>query len=119
MCVVKRFLACIFLIAFGLSNGIAATTLRCGSKVIRVGDTADRVRTHCGEPGAIEQESKFFQNGGTLGERCFFGAVTVENWIYERGYSGIPTTVTIVEGKVERIRLRTGGYDRGWVSPCR
>ena len=115
----RQYLIWMFLLIFGLSDAIATTTLRCGSKVIQVGNSYSRVRTHCGEPNSIERENRSFPDGGTLGDRCFFGTVTVEKWNYERGYSGIPATVMIVDGKVERISMRTGGYETGWVSPCR
>jgi hypothetical protein len=106
------------LLVFGFSDFVGAATLRCGSKVIQVGDSDRRVRTHCGEPTSIERETRSFPDGGALDDRCFFGTVTVEKWNYERGYSGIPATVMVVDGKVERIRLQTGGYETGWASPC-
>ena len=87
--------------------------------MIQVGDSDTRVRTHCGEPDSIDRETRSFPNGGKLDDRCFFGTVTVEKWHYERGYSGIPVTLMIVDGKIERIRFQTGGYEAGWVSPCR
>lgn len=114
-----KYVVWISLLVFSLSDLADAVTLRCGSKVIQVSDSDERVRMHCGEPSSIERETKSFPDGGALDDRCFFGTVTVEKWNYERGYGGIPTTVMIIDEKVERIRVRTGGYDAGWVIPCR
>lgn len=114
-----RQLVLIVFLAFPFTQLAADTTLRCASKVIQVGDSSERVRTHCGQPNSIERETMHFSDGGKLDDRCFFGTVTIERWQYDRGFGGIPATVMIVDGKVERIRLRTGGYESGLVSPCR
>ena len=101
-----------------LSSPAAADTLRCGAKVILVGDSDTRVRTYCGEPDSSDRETRSFPDGGKLDDRCFFGTVTVEEWHYERGYSGIPVTLMIVDGNVERIRFQTDEPEAGWASPC-
>ena len=81
----------------------AGSTLNCGTRIVRVGDTVEQLHEACGEPESTERETRTFVNGGTLGERCFTGTVTIDRWIYKRG-GGIPREVTVVEGKVERIR---------------
>lgn len=112
----KQHLTWIFLLAFFIPDVVSASSMHCGTKVVRVGDTAAHVRSHCGEPIAVERETRLFANGATLGERCFTGSVNIERWIYKRG--GNSTVVTVVEGRVERIRPQTGGFERGWRSPC-
>lgn len=116
----KHHVVWIMLFAAALPSFTAAgTTLRCGTDVIQVGDSKERVRKHCGQPTSIKRETRTFSDGGKLDDRCFFGTVYIESWNYDRGYGGIPTTVMIVDGKVERIKLQTGGYESGWASPCR
>ena len=112
----NRCLILIVLVVFTLPESVFASSMHCGTKVVRVGDTSEHVLKHCGEPVSVERESRLFANGATLGERCFTGSVNIEHWTYKR--SGRPTVVTVVEGKVERIRSKTGGFDRGWRSPC-
>lgn len=113
----KLHLIWIFLLLFGFSDYADARTVRCGNKVIRVGDTAEYVRDNCGEPASVERQARLFSNGGTLGERCFYASVTIERWTYKLTGS-IRIIVTVVEGKVERIRHQTGGFESGWRSPC-
>lgn len=117
-CALRQYVVWIVVSTLGLSDVVTAATLRCGTKVIQVGDSELRVRTYCGEADGIEREVRSFPDGGKLDDRCFYGTVTVENWHYGRGYGGIPATLMIVDGKVERIRLQTGGYQAGWVTPC-
>ncbi len=117
-CVSGQYVVWALVLTLGLSDGVAAATLRCGAKVIQVGDSDLRARTHCGEPDSIKRQTRSFPDGGRLDDRFFYGAVTVENWHYERGYAGIPAPLLIVDGKVERIRLQTGGYQARWTTPC-
>lgn len=80
------------------------------------GDTAGHVRKHCGEPVSVERENGFFSKCAALGERCFHDSISIETGTYERG-GGIPPILTVVDGKLERIRPQTGGFERGWRSP--
>ena len=112
-------MALLLLLASSHPGHIAATTLRCGVKVIQTGDADSRVLAYCGPPISIERDTRSFAEGGRLDDRCFHGIVTVEKWHYQRGAGGLPATIFIVDGKVERISFETGGFDAGWVSPCR
>jgi hypothetical protein len=95
-------------------------TLRCGSKLIEVGDTADAVRKTCGEPDSIERDTKTFRNGGRLGGVCFHGTVPIERWTYDRGSTRFTAILVVADGKL--VRISFAGVDRQpeiWSLGCR
>jgi hypothetical protein len=87
-----------------------SNTLRCGNKLIELGDSADTVRKICGEPGSVEYDSKTFRGGGSLGGICFHGTVPIERWTYQRGATRFTAILTLADGKLVRISFT--GVDR-------
>ena len=88
----RRYLV-ILLLSFSLAAQ-AANTLRIGSEVLTVGDSAVRATQLLGTPDFKEPvESEY---GGHQGER----------WQYQRD-GGHIVTVTIISGKVAEIQDRT------------
>jgi len=87
-----------------------SNTLRCGNKLVEIGDTADAVRKICGEPDSIERDAKTFRNGGRLGGICFHGTVPIERWTYDRGATRFTAILTLADGKL--VRIAFAGVDR-------
>ena len=57
----------------------AADTLRCGSKIITLGMSADEVLRHCGEPAKREVEQQDVRSGNRV-----TGTTEVHIWTYRR-----------------------------------
>lgn len=102
---ILRYLGPIFLLLLFTSGAADARTdtLRCGNRLIEIGDKADRVREICGEPDSIDHDTKTFRNGGRLGDNCFHGTVPIETWTYDRGSTHFTAILTIADGKLVRI----------------
>lgn len=88
----RRYLV-VLLLSFSLAAQ-ASSTLRIGSKVLTVGDSAVRAMQLLGDPDFREPVENEF--GAHLGER----------WQYQRD-DGHTVTVTIIEGKISNIDDRT------------
>lgn len=88
--------------------------MRCGSRLIEVGESAAAVRAFCGDPAAVQHS--FMVNGATVrvggGARSSVGTETpVETWTYNRGPNRLMVRIRIVDGKVVAIKtLNEYGY---------
>jgi len=99
--------------------------MHCGSKVIRTGDSAEKVREYCGEPSNIERRIIYRQPFVTSSSGLHIGRATVtdgtdsigrgaseevwvETWTYDFGRSKLVRTIRLDDGIV--ISIATGGY---------
>ena len=70
------------LLLFGLAIGgtaIAQDTLRCGSKIVRVGMSAAEVQKYCGKPSSTEVEEHDVRAGNRV-----VGKTQMNIWTYNR-----------------------------------
>jgi len=99
-------------------SSFAEDTWRCGSRLVRVGDGKDKVRTLCGEPTSVSF-------AGTVGRRSYPGypidysydggyfgpawvELPVEIWTYNAGSNKLLRKLRFIgDGLVE---IRTDGY---------
>lgn len=97
----KRILASHVLILLMAAAPCAADSYRCGSKLIRTGDTKADVLRVCGEPMAKER--------GRADVRVDGGArnVSVERWHYKRSRRSLGHIVNIYRGRVVSIDVST------------
>jgi hypothetical protein len=93
----------------------AEDTLRCGSRLVNIGDGKDKVRTLCGEPSDVAF-------AGTMGRRAYPGydsydysyigpawiELPVEIWTYNFGSSKLLRKLRFVGD--ELVEVRTDGY---------
>lgn len=93
----------------------AEDTLRCGSRLVNIGDGKDKVRTLCGEPSDVAFV-------GTMGRRAYPGydsydysyigpawiELPVEIWTYNLGSSKLLRKLRFVGD--ELVEVRTDGY---------
>jgi hypothetical protein len=63
----------------------AEETVRCGSKIVRVGMTSAEVLKYCGEPSSREVEEHNVLSGGRV-----VGTTQLHIWTYNRGTVGKP-----------------------------
>jgi hypothetical protein len=115
---ISTFLAAFFLMPL---HHAVASDLRCGSKLISVGDSKYDVLRKCGEPAHVETWQEFrtgrdlfisvpvspeveiFRRSPTVQE-----FVTVEEWEYDLGQSRFIRYLRFENGRL--IRIRTGDY---------
>lgn len=88
-----RRLALLSMLALASVATHAASTLRVGSQVLSVGESASRAIQLLGEPSYKEPIES--DHGGHIGER----------WQYQRDNSAV-TTITVIGGKVSSIEER-------------
>jgi hypothetical protein len=93
-----------------------ADAMRCGSRLVRDGDTQTAVRDLCGEPSDVQSRSlmrrpSYFMNG----RYYYFGdalvEVPVEVWTYNFGPYKLMRRVRFVDGLVEEIETLGYGYN--------
>jgi hypothetical protein len=101
--------------AMPMASAIAEDTLRCGSRIVSVGDGKDKVRSICGEPTSVSFV-------GSIGRRAYpsfdpydysyFGPawveLPVEVWTYNLGSSKLLRKMRFVGD--ELVEIRTDGY---------
>ena len=91
--------------------------MRCGKKLIIVGDSMAAVRAYCGRPAAIQHSIKVNTTTDRVGGRevsqshTVGAAVPVETWTYNRGPGKFLMTVRFVDGSVVAVKaLSQYGY---------
>ena len=81
----NRFQLSMPLICLFAFNAAAEDTVRCGSKIVRVGMSAAEVLKYCGEPTRKEVEEHDVRSGNRV-----IGTTQLNRWIYDRGTTGKP-----------------------------
>lgn len=100
--------AALALAALALLPGIAlADSMRCGSRIVKDGDTIDKVLDVCGEPAKMErtwiQRAPQYELGGTYYSFPGTEDVPVDQWTYDFGPNKLMRRVRIVGGIVVSI----------------
>jgi hypothetical protein len=97
------------------SGAAAADSMRCGSKLIRDGDTRDAVAAKCGEPSDVQTRvvlrRPYYDFNGRI---VYYGdglvEVPVEIWTYNFGPYKLMRRIRLVDGIVEDIETLGYGY---------
>lgn len=76
----------------------AEDTIRCGSKIVRVGMTSAEVLKYCGEPSSREVEEHDVRSGAHV-----VGKTQLHIWTYDRGTVGKSKVLEFDEGKLIAI----------------
>ncbi len=84
-----------------------AQALRCGTKLIRVGDDAYKVLQRCGEPDFVTERQVYRFARRTRGDRNRFfrseETVHVEEWTYNRGRYSFSRRLVFENGRLVSI----------------
>ena len=89
------------LLVLASSSGLfALDTFRCGSKIVALGDSSERVLIDCGEPSRREIINPGYVGGGRT-----------ENWFFNCGSDGFLYVLGLVNGELQRIEIE--GYGSG------
>jgi hypothetical protein len=89
----KRIIAALLVVLASAGVAQAEETLRCGSKIVRVGMTSDEVRKYCGAPTTAEVEDHDVRAGTRL-----VGTTQLHIWTYKRGNSQAAAILEFDEG---------------------
>lgn len=80
----------------------AEGSIRCGNRLVGLGDSAIELRARCGEPDDVQRFSDLrvlFDDFGRRRERL----IEIEEWIYLLGTGRIPRIVRLENGRVRAI----------------
>jgi hypothetical protein len=97
----KLVLACIAL-AY-TSSAMAAPSLRCNGRIIRVGVPAAYVLSACGSPENQVVQEAMARSATLSGSSRLVGIALSEQWVYDRGYGTFPAVLKFVDGNLRRI----------------
>ncbi len=118
-------IACLTM-AIGLSMVLALPSwaLRCGTRIISVGDTKDKVEYACGEPNTVDswEEEQIrhdpyyepFWNGRRYEQRVYYRPVTVfvnvDRWTYNYGSTRFLQHLIFKNGVLKKIDIGEKGF---------
>jgi len=93
----RRILAA--LLAVYAVTGLAANdTIRCGTKIVKIGMTTADVLKKCGQPSRKEVEEHLVRSGVQV-----TGVTPLNRWIYDRGSKGKPVVFEFDQDKLISI----------------
>ena len=87
----------IFIMLTLLSGNLAADSLRCGSKLVKTGDSTNTLIKKCGNP------VRTYKTNETINDHGRRYDASVSNWVYERSGKK-DMIVSIRKGEVLKIR---------------
>ncbi len=106
-----------------LCAGVARAdgSLRCGSRLVSVGDARIDLLGRCGEPALRERRVDEAWTGVTDGKLTQGTRITavIEEWTYDFGPHAFVHVVTLVNGRITAIERRSYGYSSDGPRPFR
>ncbi|MCG6936310.1 MAG: DUF2845 domain-containing protein [Proteobacteria bacterium] len=96
----------LFLLLAAAPLVVQAGSLRCGSKLVSIGDSSFRVQSLCGEPSAKEHvavNEKAVVQGNDQGVQESRKTVKVEKWTYNFGPGQLLKILTFSDGTLTKI----------------
>lgn len=111
------------LLFFGFTSKVAAMGLRCGNRLITLGDTKSKVISECGMPDYKEEWEEeqimrdfhspvFFKNDYQRNREPFLvkTLVKIEEWYYNFGRTRLIHYLRFRNGKLIKITIGERGY---------
>lgn len=92
-------------VTLAFAQPLRAETLRCGSKLIEVGDLKSEVITKCGEPDFVENVEQPVRARGRNGNVVVVGTSNVEIWTYRRAPGKFPAVLTFEGNELRTIEF--------------
>lgn len=112
-----------WLVMLALSSGVARAdgSLRCGGRLVSVGDARIDLLGRCGEPTFRERRIDERWEGVTVGAvgQGLRTTSVVEDWSYDFGPGSFVHVVTLVNGRITAIERRSYGYADAGPKPVR
>jgi hypothetical protein len=100
----KRVAVCALLLAVA-STPALADTLRCGSSLIKEGDTAGYVAEKCGEPGSKQTFTEPVRAINGNGTSYEVGTTSKDVWRYKRSPGQFPAVLTFEKGVLKKLEF--------------
>ena len=113
------FSATVLVGTLGAVPALAEDSMRCGSKLVSLGDGKDKVRALCGEPSDISfhgviRRAPRYEYGYGYGRYVYYGPgvvdLPVEVWTYNFGSSKLLRKLRFVGDELDDIRTDGYGY---------
>lgn len=112
-----------FLLALAACGGLARAdgSLRCGGRLVSVGDARIDLLGRCGEPALRERRVDERWEGVTDGVagQGMRVATVIEDWTYDFGPQSFVQIVTLTNGRITGIQGRSYGYSSHGPKPAR
>jgi uncharacterized protein DUF2845 len=91
----------------------AESSLRCGSRIIRVGVPASYVLAECGSPANQVLQDSLVRAGTVFGNSRVVALTLSEQWVYDRGWGRFPAVLYFLDGTLKRIDFLPHRSDGG------
>ena len=82
-----------------------AETLRCGSSLIKEGDTQGYVQEKCGEPASKQTYTEPVLARRENGTAYEVGTASKDVWRYQRGSGSFPAVLTFEKGVLKKLEF--------------
>lgn len=93
------------LLAAAATTPAIAETLRCGSSLIKEGDTAGYVAEKCGEPLSKQTYTEPVYAHRQNGTSYEIGTTSKDVWRYKRGSGQFPAVLTFEKGVLTKLEF--------------
>jgi hypothetical protein len=109
------FLVGLAVVAGSVALPAHADSMRCGSQVIRDGDSRAEVRAFCGEPVDVQTRTILRRPVYNLQGRLVYSGdglieIPVETWTYNFGPNKLMRRIRFIDGIVEEVETLGYGY---------
>lgn len=94
---------CALLVAAAPTISVGDELLHCGGSIISVESSVAQLLAKCGKPSSQQASTEDVRTHVAKGGSEKRGTTTTEIWRYDRGYTGAPMVVIIVDGKIQSI----------------
>jgi hypothetical protein len=105
----------VVLLASMFASVVHADAMRCGNRLVTLGDTASAVKAICGEPSAVQTRTivrrpTYNLNGRVIHYGDGYVEVPVEIWTFNFGPYKLLRRVRFIDGLVDEIETMGYGY---------
>jgi len=99
----RRIIALTLLVAASAPS--FADTLRCGSSLIKEGDTQGYVQEKCGEPESMQTYTEPVYARRENGTSYEVGTTSKDVWRYKRSSGSFPAVLTFEQGVLKKLEF--------------
>ena len=101
----NRLIAVASLVIAGVTTPAWADTLRCGSSLIKEGDTQGYVQDKCGEPDSKQTYTEPVMARRQDGTSYEVGTTSRDVWRYKRSNGSFPAVLTFEKGVLKKLEF--------------
>ena len=101
----RIFPVAVFVVTAAVAGHAFADTLRCGSSLVREGDTQGYVHEKCGEPESKQTYTEPVRARRPNGTAYEVGTTSKDIWRYKRSTGSFPAVLTFEEGVLKKLEF--------------